>query len=101
MYKEFWPTHEWKECEYKIGLKNEQNETIFDQTSVANKFNSFFYSIASNLVNKLQVRAFDECKVDKYYKEMGVKSCDFKFSVVSETDILKNVGIVKCNKSNW
>ena len=66
---------------------------------MANKFNSFFCNIASNLVNKLQVRAYDECKVVRYYKEMGAKSCDFQFSVVSETDILKMLESLNVTKA--
>ena len=72
-----------------IGLKMEDDEIVFENKTVANKFNNFFCNIAAKLVEKLEKKAFDEEKLTNLYKEKGVLPCDFS---------LKNVAIDKVQK---
>jgi hypothetical protein len=81
-----------------IGLKDERDEVCFETEFVANKFNKFFCGVASKLVAKLRKKDFNEKKVSAFYQEKGVKPKDFRFSIITETDIeklLKSLNVTK------
>lgn len=82
-----------------IGLKNDNGEIIFDDKFVANKFNHFFCNIAATLVDKLPKSVFDENKIENYYKDKGVSKDSFKFSIVSEAEVLKLLSSLNVTKS--
>ena len=73
-----------------IGLMTGE-EIIFDKATVADTFNTFFTTVAAKLVQKLPVGSgkYTGDFAKEYYKEKGVKLDSFKFSVISESDILK------------
>ena len=73
-----------------IGL-NINDQVCFDKKTVTNTFNQFFTTIASNLLNKLPVSkniyTFDHIR--EFYSKKGVKSNNFKLSIVSEETVIK------------
>ena len=74
--------------ESRIGLKN-GDEIEFDGDFVSDKFNNFFCNIASELVEKLPSTPFDIESLNRFYANKGAKANSFKFSTVSENEILK------------
>ena len=83
-----------------IGLRDDNSdEIIFEDKFVANKFNHFFCNIAAKLVDKLPKTDFDEDKIQAYYKEKGVSKDSFKFTVVTETEVLKLLSSLNVTKS--
>jgi hypothetical protein len=73
-----------------IGLKGDDSDEIcFENDYVANKFNRFFCNIAAKLVEKLPKINFDDSNITKYYREKGVSKDSFKFTVVTEEEVLK------------
>ena len=66
---------------------------------MANKFNNFFCNIAGNLVNKLPQKSFDGDELKTYYIKKGVKGNSFKFTVISEDELMKLLKSMNVNKS--
>lgn len=84
-----------------IGLKDRnESEINFDKQYVSNKFNNFFCSIASELVNKLpKVTKFDSKCINEFYSNLGVKKDSFNFDLVSEDLILKKLLNINTSKA--
>lgn len=83
-----------------IGL-NIDGEVCFDKLKVAEKFNSFYTSVAEKLVNKLPKisNKFGENFVFNFYSSKGVKRDTFSFSIVSESKVLKYLNNLCPNKA--
>ena len=83
-----------------IGLKmGDDNEIVFDNKIVANKFNNFFCNIAAKLVEKLEKRPFDETKITNFYKDKGVSPCDFSLKAISVDKVQKLLSSLNVTKS--
>ena len=83
-----------------IGLEID-GEVCFDRHIVAEKFNHFFTTVASKLVEKLPKRIdkFRKQFVEKFYRLKGVKPNDYSFSVVSENKILTYLNNLSAKKA--
>ena len=79
-----------KSSRSNIGLKMDNgNDIVFENKTVANKFNKFVCSIADKLVEKLEKRTFDGDKLAEMYKKKGVKPNAFSFVSVSVDKVQK------------
>ena len=80
-----------------------KGEKCFDSTEVADYFNEFYTTVASNLVKDLppsQGRFSTESETFKsYYREKGVKPNSFKLSPVTTDFVFKELCSLKPNKS--
>ena len=75
-----------------IGLKMDNgNDIVFENKTVANKFNTFFCSIADKLVEKLEKRTFDGNKLEEMYKMKRVKPNAFSFVNVNMDKVQKQL----------
>ena len=83
-----------------IGLKID-GEISFDRLNVAEKFNSFYTTVASTLVEKLpkSFNKYGRTFVCNYYSTKGVVPNSFSFSIVSENKILKHLEKLSANKA--
>lgn len=90
-----------KHKQSKIGL--DINGSIsHDKKMVANTFNSFFTTIASNLVKKLPSTPgvfSDPLKVQKFYEEKGVQPNTFYFKQVTEELVFKKLKGLNSSKA--
>ena len=68
-----------------IGLKID-GELSFDKLKVDEKFNSFYTTVASKLVEKLpqSFNKFGKIFLESLYRNKGVFSNSYSFSIVSE-----------------
>ena len=82
-----------------IGLRMYDNKIVFDNKTVANKFNKFFCNIAAKLAEKLEKRPFHETKIPDFYKEKGVSPCDFKLKAISVDKVQKLLSSLNVTKS--
>ena len=84
----------------RIGL-NIGGEVCFEKGAVAEKFNSFYTTVASKLVEKLQkcVNKFGRQFVQTFYQRKGVTPNSYSFSMVSENKILKYLNNLSANKA--
>lgn len=84
------PSKKSKATASAIGLKID-DKVCFDRRIVAEKFNSFYTTVASKLVQKLPkgMNKFGKHFVEKFYRLKGVKPNDCSFSIVSENKVLK------------
>ena len=57
------------------------NNIVFENKTVANKFNKCFCSIADKLVEKLEKRTFDGDSSAEIYKKKGVKPNAFSCEI--------------------
>ena len=69
-----------------IGLDLGNDETCFDQKSVANNFCDFFCNVADGLVKKLKPPSglFNKIQVKSFYFKKGGLENSFGFSTVTE-----------------
>ena len=69
-----------------IALKID-DKVSFDRRTIAEKFNSFYTTVASKLVQKLpkDLNQFGKQFVENFYRLKGVKPNDYSFFIVSET----------------
>ena len=83
-----------------IGLKIGDN-LCFEKLNVAEKFNSFYTTVASKLVEKLPFSSniFGESSVFNFYSSMGVKSNFYNFCIVSEDKVFKYINKLGFNKA--
>ena len=83
------PSKKGKASSVNIGL-NIGGEVCFEKGAVAEKFNSFYTTVASKLVEELtkSVNKFGRQFV-KEYQHKSVLSNSYSFSMVSENKILK------------
>ena len=83
-----------------IGLNIEGN-ICFDKSVVAEKFNSFYVTVAEKLVSKLprSVSAFGENFVFNFYRTKGIRPKSFSFSIVTEFKVLKYLNKLSPNKA--
>jgi len=83
-----------------IGLKvDNSNDIVFDNKTVADKFNRFFCSIAAKLVEKLEKRPFDEDKITEFYKGKGVSPNAFILADVPVDKVQKQLSSLNITKS--
>lgn len=77
------------------------DEICFDRLSVAEKFNSFYTSVASKLVEKLPkcLNKFGSSFVFNYYSSKGVKPNFYNLSIVTEIQVLKYINLLGLNKA--
>ena len=82
------------------GLKID-DKVSFDRRIIAEKFNSFYTTVASKLVQKLPkgLNQFGKQFVENFYRLKGVKPNDYSFSIVSENKILKCLGRLGAKKA--
>ena len=73
-----------------IGL-NINDEIIFDKYKVAHQFNTFFTTVASNLVQKLSVATgrFGSLIVKQFYVDKGVSPNSFSLNPVTIDNVCK------------
>ena len=73
-----------------IGLKVDNN-ICFDNKTVANKFNEFFTTIASTLIDKLPPGSgnFGSSHFRNFYKKLGIAPNKFGFAVCTEEQVRK------------
>lgn len=95
-------SHKTKE-QCKVVLEIE-GETCFDSNRVANFFNSFYTTVASNLVKKLPISAnkfgIDSEAFRKYYSDMGITTSNlFRLSPVSTDFVLDLLCSLQLSKS--
>ena len=85
---------------YSIGL-NIDGEICFDHRKVSDKFNTFYTTVAAELVKKLhkRVRDLGESFVFNFYSLKGVKPNDFGFSLVTENQVFKYLIRLNSNKA--
>ena len=83
------PSKSCKNTASNIGLKID-GEVCCDKLSVAEKFNSFYTTVASKLVAKLleRVNKFGKRFVQSFYLNKGVVPNSYSFSLVSENRVL-------------
>ena len=94
------PSKKGKSSGSSLGLKID-GEISFDKLNVAEKFNSFYTSIASSLVEKLPqcVNKYGKSFVSTFYSSKGILPNSFSFSIVSENRILKYLNNLSANKA--
>ena len=73
-----------------ICIKND-NELSFDTQKNVESFKEFFGNLAKNLVSKLPIAPlkFNKSTLSSYYEKLNLKNNSFKFSIVSEEQVLK------------
>ena len=93
------PSKSCKNTASNIGLKID-GEVCFDKLSVAEKFNSFYTTVASKLVAKLpeRVNKFGKRFVQSFYLNKGVVPNSYSFSLVSENMVLGYLKILVLRK---
>jgi len=71
-------------------ILNIDSEVCFDKLKVAEKFNSFYTSVASKVVEKMPKCVKKYCKsfVFNFYSSKGVRPNCFRFSIVTESIFL-------------
>ena len=78
-------------------------ETCFDSTKVANHINTFYTTVASNLVKKLPLTKNEFCtdsqKFKKFYADKGITECIFKLSPVTIDFVFSELCKLHPNKS--
>ena len=86
------PSKKGKTSSINIGL-NIDGEVCFEKGAVAEKFNSFYTTVASKLVEKLpkSVNKFGRQFVQTFYQRKGVSLNSYSFSIVSENKIIKDL----------
>lgn len=75
------------------------NEKLsFDQLKVADKFNTFFTSVAVNLVEKLPIKPglYDSDIMLMYYSQLGVVVDSFG---LTQDNVLRLLNDLKCSKA--
>ena len=85
------PSKKGKALSINIGL-NIGGEVCFEKGADAEKFNSFYTTVTSKLVEKLpkSVNKYGRQFVQTFHQRKGVTSnCCYSFSMVSENKILK------------
>ena len=67
------------------------DKVSFDGRTIAEKINSFYTTVASKLVQKLQkgVNQFEKQFIEFFYRLKGVKPNDYSFSIVSKSNQIK------------
>ena len=83
-----------------IGLKID-DEICFDKLKIAEKFNTFYTTVASKLVEKLPpcIISFGASFVHNFYSSKGVKLDSYSFSIVSEEKCFKYINSLSPNKA--
>lgn len=73
---------------------------VSNKTMVANKFNSYFTSVASKLVSNLPTTTglFGNEQVKCYYAKLGVLPNSFSFESVSVAKVAKMLAKLNCSK---
>ena len=94
------PSKKGKASSGNIGLKID-GELSFDKLKVAEKFNSFYTTVASKLVEKLpqSFNKFGKNFVESFYCNKGVFPNSYSFSFVSENNVLKYLNSLGINKA--
>ena len=84
----------------KIGLKID-DEVCFNEKLVAESFNNFFTTVASDLVKKLPLPSneFGKEQVNKFYTDKGVFKDRFKLHSVENETVLKLLRSLNVNKA--
>ena len=77
VYKDVDVSSKSKACSSVIGLKDDQENIVFDSEYVAGSVNRFFTSIASKLVSKLPASRFSPSEVDSFYEANGIRKESF------------------------
>ena len=84
----------------KISLKID-NEIVFDEKRLANKFNDFFCNVANSLVEKLP--KFDRSRLSEklniFYRSRHVEKNDFQFKRVNDDTINKLLNSLNTSKA--
>ena len=77
---------------------NIDSEVCFDKLKVAEKFNSFYTSVASKLVEKMPkcVKRYGKSFVFNCYSSKGVRPNSFSFSIVTESNFFKYLNNLGC-----
>jgi hypothetical protein len=80
---------------------NIDGEITFDKLKVSEKFNSFYTTVASKLVDKLpsSLKKFSKSFVFNFYSSKGVKPDSFTFNPVNENSIFKLLNKLGSNKA--
>ena len=97
------PSTKGKASSGNIGLKI-NDELSFDKLEVAEKFNSFYTTVALTLVEKLpqSLHKFGKNFVESFYRNKGVFPNSYSFSIVSENKVLKYLNSLGINKAtDW
>jgi hypothetical protein len=83
-----------------VGL-NIDGELCFIKSKVAEKFNNFYVTVASNLVSKLPCPSFKYGKqfISRFYSTKGVVNNNYSFSIVSESKVYKYLNKLSTNKA--
>ena len=83
-----------------IGL-NINNKISFDQSTVANKFNNFFTTIASTLVNQLPqgLGKYGLTHIKQYYCSFNITPNGFHLFQVTEDSVLKHLSKLNSSKA--
>ena len=80
-----------------------EDENCFESCKIANHFNSFFTTVASNLVQKLSKAPnlfnYDSHIVKDFYKKRNLESKRFSLHTVSEDFVYKELCKLDCFKS--
>ena len=94
------PSKKVKTSTSTLGLKI-YNEVCFDKATCAQKFNEFYTSVASKLVEKLPKshNKFGKKIVENFYRSKGVKPNSYSLSVVSESKVLKYLTALSVDKA--
>ena len=77
------------------------NELCFDKLKIAEKFNYFYTTVASKLVENLPscISSFGTSFVYNFYSSKGVKLDNYSFSIVSEEKCFKYINSLSVNKA--
>ena len=94
------PSEKDKASASAFGLKID-GYVCFDRHIDAEKFNHFYITVASKLIEELPKRIdkFGKQFVEKFYRLKGIKPNDYSFSVVSENKILKYLNNLSAKKA--
>ena len=94
------PSKKVKTSTSTLGLKID-NEVCFDKATCAQKFNEFYTTVASKLVEKLpkSFNKFGKKFVENFYSSKGVKPNSYSLSVVSESKVLKYLNALSVDKA--
>ena len=85
-----------------VGLKLDDSDDIcFDKQTIFEKFNIFYTTVASKLVEKLtkSLYRYGRNFVFNFYTQKGVTPNNFSFSIMSEDQIFKYLSTLNVNKS--
>ena len=80
---------------------DESGEICFNKQNVSEKFNAFYTTVASKLVEKLpkSLYRYGRQFVLTFYSQKGVIPNNFSFSIMSENQILKYLSKLSVSKS--